>query len=633
MKNLAKNFITILFIFLLISAVFSLFYQPFEQIKELSFTQLTENINQGEIKKIIVTGNELDIVYQDDSLAKSRKENETALSQSLINYGVEQDKLMNVELEIKDAGGAWVWLGPILFSIVPVLILVFFFWSIFKQSKTGAMQAFDFTKSKARLLGADGQAKEKTAFKDVAGLKEAKEELKEVVDFLKHPRKFLRMGARIPRGVLLVGPSGVGKTLLARAISGEANVPFFHTSGSSFVELFVGTGAARIRDLFARAKKHAPCIIFVDELDAVGRMRGAGIGGGHDEREQTLNQLLVEMDGFERNTNVIVISATNRPDILDSALLRPGRFDRIIVLDLPDINDREEILKIHSAEKPFSKDVHLREIAERTPGFSGADLANVMNEAAILAARRNKNQIFQQEIFESVEKVLLGPERKSHILSAKEKEIAAYHEAGHALVSAFSPDTAPIRKISIIARGFAAGYTLKMPKEDRRMKTRTEFLSELATLLGGYSAEKLKFKEITTGASNDLKKASSLARKLVKNYGMSGLGPISFGGKEELIFLGREISEQRNYSEKVAALIDKEVNKFIKEAENRAKKILIKRKRLLDKIAKTLIKKEIIEKEEFESLIGKKNSKKRRILKTKSKTRKSKQIKVSVKRV
>ncbi len=629
MKNLTKNFITILFIFLLISAVFSLFYQPFEQIKELSFSQLAEDINQGEIKKIIVAGNDLDIVYQDDSLAKSRKENETAISQSLINYGVEQDKLMNVELEIKDAGGAWIWLGPILFSVIPVLILVFFFWSIFKQSKTGAMQAFDFTKSKARLLGADGQAKEKTAFKDVAGLKGAKEELKEVVDFLKHPRKFLRMGARIPRGVLLVGPSGVGKTLLARAISGEADVPFFHTSGSSFVELFVGTGAARIRDLFARAKKHAPCIIFVDELDAVGRMRGAGIGGGHDEREQTLNQLLVEMDGFERNANVIVISATNRPDILDSALLRPGRFDRVIVLDLPDINDREEILKIHSISKPFSKDVHLREIAERTPGFSGADLANVMNEAAILAARRNKTKIFQQEIFESVEKVLLGPERKSHILNKKEKEIAAYHEAGHALVSAFSPDTQPIRKISIIARGFAAGYTLMMPKEDRRMKTRTEFLSELSTLLGGYSAEKLKFKEITTGASNDLKKASSLARKLVKNYGMSDLGPISFGGKEELIFLGREISEQRNYSEKVAALIDKEVSKFIKEAENRAKKILIKRKRLLDKIAKTLIKKEIIEKEEFERLIGKKNSKKKRTLRSK----KGKQVKVSAKRV
>jgi cell division protease FtsH len=493
------------------------------------------------------------------------------------------------------------------------------------------MQAFDFTKSKARLFGVKGSDKQKTSFKDVAGLKEAKEELKEVVDFLKYPKKFLKMGAKIPRGVLLVGPTGVGKTLLARAVAGEANVPFFHTSGSTFVELFVGVGASRVRDLFANAKKAGTSIIFIDELDAVGRMRGAGIGGGHDEREQTLNQILVEMDGFERNDTRIVLAATNRPDILDPALLRPGRFDRRIILDLPDISDREEILKIHAREKPLAPDANLREIAERTPGFSGADLANMMNEATILAVRRNKHQVFQKELLESIEKVLLGPERKSHILNKQEKEITAYHEAGHALVSVFSPDTQPIRKISIIARGFAAGYTLQMPKEDRRMKTKTEFLSELAILLGGYSAEKLKFREITTGASNDLKKASSLARRLVKRYGMSDLGPVSFGEKEELVFLGREISEQRNYSEKIAALIDKEVGKFIKEAENRAKKILIRKKRLLDKIAKTLIDKEIIEKEEFESLIGKKNSKKRRTSKTK--TKKGKQIKVSVKRV
>ncbi len=631
MKNLFKNFITILLIFLLISAVFSLFYQPFGEIKELSFSQLTDEINKEQIKKITIIGNELDIIFQDDSKAISRKEDESSLSQSLLNYGIEKEKLAKIEVETKSTGGTWSWLAPLLFSALPVLILVFFFWSIFKQSKTGSLQAFDFTKARAKLFGAGGHRKQKTTFKDVAGLKEAKEELKEVVDFLKYPKKFLKMGARIPRGVLLVGPSGVGKTLLARAVAGEANVPFFHTSGSSFVELFVGVGASRTRDLFNTAKKAGTSIIFIDELDAVGRMRGAGIGGGHDEREQTLNQILVEMDGFDRDDTRIVLAATNRPDILDPALLRPGRFDRRIVLDLPDINDREQILKIHAREKPLAPNANLREIAERTPGFSGADLANIMNEAAILAARRNKNQVFQKELLESIEKVLLGPERKSHILNEKEKEIAAYHEAGHALVSASLPNTEPVRKISIVARGMAAGYTLQMPEKDKRMKTKKEFLSEMTTFLGGYVAEKLKFKDITTGASNDLKKASNLARKLVKNYGMSDLGPISFGEKEELIFLGKELGEQRNYSEQIAALIDKEVVRFIKEAESKAKKILTKRRRLLDKIAKTLIEKEIIEKEEFESLIGKKNSRKIRVLKTK--TKKGKQVKVSVKRV
>ncbi len=631
MKNLAKNFLTILLIFLLISAIFSLFYQPFGQIEEISFTKLAEQVNQDEIKSITISGNQLDIVYLDDSKAISRKEGESSLSQSLLNYGVVKEKLVKIDIEIKEAGGAWTWLAPLLFSVVPVLILVFFFWSIMKQSKTGAMQAFDFTKSKARLFGANDRRKGKTTFRDVAGLKEAKEELKEVVDFLKHPRKYLQMGAKIPRGVLLVGPAGVGKTLLARAVAGEANVPFFHTSGSTFVELFVGVGASRVRDLFTNAKKSGRSIIFIDELDAVGRMRGAGIGGGHDEREQTLNQILVEMDGFERDDTRIVLAATNRPDILDPALLRPGRFDRRIVLDLPDIDGREQILKIHSRGKPLNQNTSLRELAERTPGFSGADLANIMNEAAILAARRNKKEIFQEELLESVEKVLLGPERKSHILSEKEKEIAAYHEAGHALVSASLPNTDPIRKISIIARGMAAGYTLQMPEREKRMKTKSEFLSELATLLGGYAAEKLKFKEITTGASNDLKQASDLTRRLVKNYGMSNLGPVSFGEKEELIFLGKELGEQRNYSEQIAAAIDKEILRFIKEAEIRARKILTKRKRLLDKIAKTLIEKEIIEKEEFESLIGKKNSKKGVVLKPK--TKKGKQVKVSVKRV
>jgi len=603
MRSLAKNFLIVLLIFLAISSVFTLFSSPFEEKTNLSLTQLVEEINQGKIKQIVIEGNDLSILYQDDSKAQSIKESETSLSQSLINYGVDKDKLKGVEIETKEEKGLSVWLGPILISLLPLLLIGAFFFIILRQAKTGTMQAFDFTKAKARLFGAEGHSKERITFKNVAGLKEAKEELLEIVDFLKYPKKFLQMGARIPRGVLMMGPPGTGKTMLARAVAGEAHVPFFHISGSEFVEMFVGVGAGRVRDLFSTAKKASPSIIFIDELDAIGRHRGAGLGGGHDEREQTLNQILVEMDGFERDTNVIVIAATNRPDVLDPALLRPGRFDRRVVLDLPDINDREDILKIHCQGKPLALNINLREVAERTPGFSGADLANVANEAAILAARRNKNQVFQTELLESIEKVLLGPERKSHILSKKEKEIAAYHEAGHALVSASIPGTEPIRKISIVSRGMAAGYTIKMPREEKRIITKTEFLGELATLLGGYCAERLKFGELTTGASNDLEKASQLARKLVKEYGMSSLGPVSFGEKEELVFLGKEISEQRNYSEKVAGQIDEEVERFIREAEVEAKKILAKRKILLEKLAKTLIEKETIEREEFEEII------------------------------
>jgi cell division protease FtsH len=628
MKNLIKNFIFILLIFLIISGVFTLFSQPFEKEKELSLSQLVQDINQGKIKKITVQGSELQIIYQDNSKARSMKEIETALSQSLINYGVDKENLAKVEIETKKEGGIGTWLGPILWFVLPLLVFIFFFWMIFRQARTGVSQAFDFTRARARLFGAEGHPKEKITFRDVAGLREAKEELKEVVDFLKNPKKFLQMGARIPRGVLLMGPPGCGKTLLARAVAGEANVPFFHISGSEFVELFVGVGAGRVRDLFSTAKKNAPCIVFIDELDAVGRHRGAGIGGGHDEREQTLNQILVEMDGFERNTNVIVVSATNRPDILDPALLRPGRFDRRVVLDLPDMPEREEILRIHCRGKPLALNINLREIAERTPGFSGADLANLVNEAAILAARRNKTQVYQDEFLESIEKVLLGPERKSHILSKKEKEIAAWHEAGHALVSSSLPDAEPIRKISIIARGMAAGYTLKMPAVEKKIKAKSEFLAEMATLLGGYTAERLKFKEITTGAANDLEKASELARRLVKEYGMSSLGPVSFGEKEELVFLGKEISEQRNYSEEVAAQIDKEVEKFIKNAENQAERILKKRKKLLEKIAQTLIEKETIEKEEFENLV-----KPKRIEKIKTSRKRGKSIRVRIRKV
>jgi len=635
MKNLAKNFIFILLIFLVISAIFALFSQPFEKEKTLAITQLVEEINQEKIKKITVSGNELQIVYQDDSKAKSRKETEAALSQSLINYGVDKAKLAKVEIVTKEAGGTWTWLGPVLMLLFPLLLFGLFFWMIFRQARGSAMQAFDFTKARARLFGAEGQPREKITFKDVAGLKEAKQELMEVVDFLKTPKKYLQMGAKIPRGVMLVGAPGTGKTMLAKAVANESNVPFFSISGSEFVELFVGVGSARVRDLFSTARKTGKAIIFIDEIDSIGKIRGVGVTGGHEEREQTLNQILAEMDGIGREENLIVMGATNRPEYLDPALLRPGRFDRRIVLDLPDINEREEILKIHSRGKPLALNVNLREVAERTPGFSGADLANVVNEAAIFAARRNKHQIFQEEFLESIEKVLLGPERKSHILSKKEKEIAAYHEAGHALVSSQIAEAEPVRKISIVARGLAAGYTLKMPAEERKIKTKTEFLAEMATLLGGYCAEKLKFGEITTGAANDLERASQLARKLVKEYGMSALGPVSFGEREELAFLGREFETGRNYSEKVATKIDREVEKFIKAAENQAKKILTKKKNLLEKISQTLIKKETIERKEFEELIGRHppTLKKAEMVEPLPKKGKSAKIKVQIRRV
>ncbi len=635
MKGLIKNFAFLFLILLIISAVFSLFSTPFETQETLAITQIVSDINQEKIKKIIVSGNELVVLYQDDIKALSHKEPEAALSQSLINYGVEKEKLSKVTIETQETNENWFWVLSLFSSIIPLLLFGWFFWMIFKQSKTGAMQTFDFTKAKARLFGAGDTSREKITFKDVAGLKEAKQELEEIVDFLKNPKKYLKMGARIPRGVLLVGPSGVGKTLLARAVAGESNVPFFSISGSEFVELFVGVGASRARDLFATAKKAGTSIIFIDELDAVGRARGAGIGGGHDEREQTLNQILVEMDGFERNDTRIVIAATNRPDILDSALLRPGRFDRKIILDLPDINDREQILKVHCKDKPLALNVNLREVAERTPGFSGADLANVVNEGALLAARKNKNQVFQADILESIEKVLLGPERKSHILSKKEKEIAAFHEAGHALVASFVPMSEPVRKVSIVARGMAAGYTLKVPTEEKKMKTKSELLNEMAILLAGFCAEKIKFKEITTGATNDLKIATQLARKLVKEYGMSSLGPIVFGKKEELVFLGKEISEQRTYSEKMATQIDKEIAKLIKNAQNKAQRILTRKRKLLDKIAKTLIEKETIERKEFEQIIGKKESltNKQDHSTPKVSTRREKSIKVKIRRV
>jgi cell division protease FtsH len=604
MSDLLKNLFAVILIFLFLSFLFSFLSRGPEGKKTISLSELVSQINEGKVKEIKVYGDDVLVFFKDGSLGISKKEAETSLSQSLANLGVDREKLKEIQINIekKETILSWVW--PILYILSPIIFFFVFFWFLTRQAKSGTSQIFDFTRAKPRLFGPGGQVKERVTFNDIGGLKEAKEELKEVVDFLKSPRKYLELGAKIPRGVLLIGPPGSGKTLLAKAIACEAGVPFFSISGSEFVELFVGVGSARIRSLFQEARRAGRAIIFIDEIDSIGKIRGVGVTGGHEEREQTLNQLLAEMDGIGREEGIIVMGATNRPELLDPALLRPGRFDRRIVLDLPDIKEREEILKIHCRGKPLALNVNLREVAERTPGFSGADLANVVNEAAILAARRGKKQIFQEEMLEAIDKVLLGPERKSHVLTKREKEIAAYHEAGHAIVSAFLKEAEPVRKISIIPRGLAAGYTLKSPAEERRIKTKSEFLAEMATLLGGYCAEILKFGEISTGAANDLERATDLAKRLVMEYGMSSLGPVTFGRKEELAFLGvREI--YRDFSEKIAEKIDKEVEKFVKNAQNTAMGILKRKRKILENLAQRLIEKETIEREEFGRIIGK----------------------------
>jgi len=605
-KHFFKNLAIVVLIFVILGSIFSLFSPLEVSLNEIPLSKLANDISNQKVKKIEIVGDKILIEYIDGKQAFSKKEANVSIFETLANLGVSQEKLAKINVEIKSSGSNWLLITSLALGILPFIFFALLFWVMFKQAKRGAMQTFDFTKAKARLFGAEGHPKEKITFKDVGGLKETKEELMEIVDFLKHPKKYLQFGARIPKGILLVGPAGCGKTLVARAVAGESNVPFLHISGSEFVELFVGVGAARVRSLFQEAKRRQPAIIFVDELDSIGKVRGPAVVGGHEEREQTLNQLLVEMDGFEPNDKVIVLAACNRPDVLDPALLRPGRFDRKVILDLPDVKEREEILKIHCKNKPLDKDVDLEELAKRTPGFSGADLANLVNEAAILAARRNKTKISQKELTEAFEKVLLGPERKSKVFTEKEKKISAYHEAGHALVSLSLPHTEPVRKVSIVARGLAAGYTLKLPKEDKHFRTKKEFLDELAVLLGGWCAEKLVFKDISTGAANDLEIASKLARKLIKEYGMSEkLGPVVFGKKEELVFLGKEFGEERDYSEKTAQEIDKEVSRLIKNAQKKAESILRKKKKTLDKIAKALIKKETLEKEELEKLVKK----------------------------
>jgi len=609
MQNFLKNLLIILLVFFVISGIVMVYNTPIQKASPITLNELANQINDQKVKEIQVEGDRLNITLEDGAKEISRKEAESSLSESLKNYGVEPEKLRSVNIDIKDTTATAFWLNTIIPFFLPFIVIGFFLWFMMRSAQRGNNQALSFGMSRARLIPPQKDSKKKVTFADVAGAEEAKEELREIVEFLKHPKKFLDLGARIPKGVLLLGPPGTGKTLIAKAVAGEANVPFFSISGSEFVEMFVGVGASRVRDLFKTAKKNAPAIIFIDEIDAVGRHRGAGLGGGHDEREQTLNQILVEMDGFETDTNVIVIAATNRPDVLDPALLRPGRFDRRVVLDLPDIKEREAILKIHTKNKPLEKSVDLKQIASRTAGFSGADISNLVNEAAILAARQDKKQIGPEELRTSIEKVILGPERKSKILSAKEKEITAYHEAGHALVGASLTNADPVQKVSIISRGQAAGYTLAAPQEDKRLYSRAYFIDELATLLGGYVSEKIIFGDVTTGASNDLERATEIARKLVTRYGMSALGPRTFGRKEELIFLGKEISEEKNYSETTAAKIDQEVSRFIENAFKTAEKIITEKKEILKKIAKTLLEKETIEQDEFEKIVGKNKTK------------------------
>ena len=572
-----------------------------EELDEVSLSQLVTDVNEGRVQSIVVQDDDLEVTYDSDEIVASRKEEDVELTETLVALGTNPAALDKVDIEVEPRNpyGQWV---AILGSFLPFVFLAILFIFLMRQAQGTNSQALSFGKSRARMFTGETPT---VTFDDVAGVDEAKQELAEVVEFLKEPQKFISLGARIPKGVVLMGPPGTGKTLLAKAVSGEAGVPFFSVSGSEFVEMFVGVGAARVRDLFDQAKRNSPCIIFVDEIDAVGRHRGAGLGGSHDEREQTLNQILVEMDGFGTDTNIIVVAATNRPDILDPALLRPGRFDRRVILDRPDIQGRKAILEVHVRGKPLAKDVDLGVVARQTAGFVGADIENLVNEAAILAARRNKKAIHFDDLEESVERVIAGPERKSRLISDEEKRILAYHEAGHALAQQMLPNCDPIHKVSIVARGLSLGYTIALPEQDRYLYTQDRFEDEIAGMLAGRAAEELVFADRWTGASDDLEKATRIARSMVTSYGMSKkLGPLTFGDREEMVFLGREISEQRNYSDEVAEEIDTEVRRIIEEAYSRAKAILTTYRQKLDAVAQRLIEIETIDREEFELLVA-----------------------------
>jgi len=594
------NFISTILLFAILVTLFSSIAGEDKEVMEVPISTVATEVIAGEVDKITVVGEVVEVVLMDGMMQTSKKEVGTPITDTLVNYGVELSLLEGLDIEVKRESGFFFWLINLAPFLIPLFLILFFIWIVTKQSKGqggGGMQAFTFGQSRARIIDPNNK-NTKITFKDVAGAQEAKRELSEIVDFLKNPKKFLDIGAEIPKGVILMGAPGTGKTLLARAVAGEAKVPFFSISGSEFVEMFVGVGASRVRDLFKLAKKASPAIIFVDEIDAVGRVRGSGVGGGNDEREQTLNQILVEMDGFEPNHKVIVMAATNRPDVLDPALLRPGRFDRRVTIDLPDKDDREAILGIHVRKKPLTDDVDLKVVAERTPGFSGADLYSLVNEGAILAAREERKKVAQFDFIRSIEKVLLGPERMSHLLTKKEKEITAYHEAGHALVASILPNTDPVHKISIISRGRAAGYTLHLPVIERKFKSKKEFIDDIAVTLGGYVVEKLIFGDITTGPSNDLQVITRNARAMVTKYGMSdAIGPIA------LDIDGKTQSYSKEHSEKIAGDVDAEVSRIIEDGRKTALRVVEENRELLDVIAKALIEKETLERDEYEAIL------------------------------
>lgn len=588
-----KNAGLYLLILIVAISVLSSLFEPGSSLKEYSYSQFLAEVEKNNVKSITISGNTINGLLNEDQKFSTYLPDDPELMSILRSKNIIIEAKPPVELS---------WWMRVLSSLLPMVLIIGIWIFMMRQMQGGGNKVMSFGKSQAKMLGRENP---QVTFADVAGVDEAKEELQEVIDFLRSPAKFNQLGAKIPKGVLLYGPPGCGKTLLARAVAGEAGVAFFNISGSDFVEMFVGVGASRVRDLFKQAKANKPCIIFMDEIDAVGRHRGAGLGGGHDEREQTLNQLLVEMDGFDQNAGVILIAATNRPDILDPALLRPGRFDRRIVVDRPDLIGREQILKVHAKGKPLDKDVDLNVLARRTPGFVGSDIANLVNEAALLASRKGKKLITMEEFEASIDRVIAGPEKKSRIMNEKEKEIVAYHESGHALVAKLLPNCDPVHKVSIIPRGSAAlGYTLQLPSEDRYLVSKAELMERLSVLLAGRVAEELIFKDITTGAQNDLERATKIARQMVTEFGMSeSLGPITLGRKEHQVFLGRDIAEDRNYSDEVAFQIDKEVEKIISSAYNRARELLEKNKRKLKKIAASLLEKETLEREELDELL------------------------------